>query len=245
MRAPGLVAHRGCPASHPENSLAGLRAALDSGARWIEFDVQLTADGVPVLLHDADLERLSGTACDALVLALTELRGRSLHEPARLGDAHMGTRVVTLSDALALLDEFSAASAFVEIKYQSLERFGESAVLDAVLPMLAPWRGRVVLISFEEAVLRAARACGWQRIGWVLRGYDDEQRRRAETLAPEYLFCKQGRLGGSLPWPGPWCWVIYDVNDAETALALAARGVALIETDEIASMIADPRLAPG
>ncbi len=245
MRAPELVAHRGCPASHPENSLAGLRAALVLGARWVEFDVQLTADGMPVLLHDADLQRLSGTAADALALSLDQLRAYSLHEPARLGNAHAGTRVATLGEALALLDAFPSACAFVEIKRESLERFGVATVLDAILSALIPRCKRVVLISFEEEVLRAARAHPGVTIGWVLRGYDDENRERAEALAPEYLFCKQARLGESAPWPGPWRFVVYDVNDAETALALAARGVDFIETDEIAVLIQDPGLGRG
>ena len=55
-----LVAHRGYPRRYPENTLLSLLAALEAGAEFVEFDVQMTADGVPVLLHDADLRRTGG-----------------------------------------------------------------------------------------------------------------------------------------------------------------------------------------
>ncbi|HEY9197768.1 MAG TPA: glycerophosphodiester phosphodiesterase family protein, partial [Gammaproteobacteria bacterium] len=52
MKPPILIAHRGYAARHPENTLSALQAAVAAGARWLEFDVQLSADHEPVLLHD-------------------------------------------------------------------------------------------------------------------------------------------------------------------------------------------------
>lgn len=52
------IAHRGEPVDHVENTLGALQAAVASGADMLEIDVRLTADGVPVLLHDADLNRI-------------------------------------------------------------------------------------------------------------------------------------------------------------------------------------------
>ena len=55
-----LIAHRGYPAYYPENTLVGLEAALKAGADFLEFDVQLSADRVPLLLHDENLKRTTG-----------------------------------------------------------------------------------------------------------------------------------------------------------------------------------------
>lgn len=55
-----VVAHRGDPYVHRENTLPSVRSALHKGADVVEVDVRLTRDGVPVLLHDATLERLWG-----------------------------------------------------------------------------------------------------------------------------------------------------------------------------------------
>jgi glycerophosphoryl diester phosphodiesterase len=52
-----VIAHRATMGHAPENTLRGIRAGLDLGADGIEIDVQLTADGVPVLMHDRDLDR--------------------------------------------------------------------------------------------------------------------------------------------------------------------------------------------
>ncbi len=56
------IAHRGARSLAPENTLAAARAALAAGADMWELDVSLTADGVPVLLHDDTLERTSNVA---------------------------------------------------------------------------------------------------------------------------------------------------------------------------------------
>jgi len=54
---PPLIAHRGASASAPENTLAAIRLAREEGATWTEFDVKLTEDGVPILMHDDTLDR--------------------------------------------------------------------------------------------------------------------------------------------------------------------------------------------
>lgn len=56
-RIPAIVAHRGASHSHPENTLPAFAAALELGVELIELDVRLTKDGVPVVIHDADVSR--------------------------------------------------------------------------------------------------------------------------------------------------------------------------------------------
>ena len=54
---PLVVAHRGASAAYPENTLRAFQGAVEAGADVIETDVRLTADGVAVVLHDADVSR--------------------------------------------------------------------------------------------------------------------------------------------------------------------------------------------
>lgn len=87
IRNPIIVAHRGYPAEHPENSIAAFDAAVKAGARWIEVDVQLR-DGVPVLAHDATFrgdEETVAQFADWLaarphITALVDFKGESLSE---------------------------------------------------------------------------------------------------------------------------------------------------------------------
>ena len=54
---PVIIAHRTSPLDAPENSLEGIRRSAELGADYVEIDVRLTRDGVPVMLHDGLLLR--------------------------------------------------------------------------------------------------------------------------------------------------------------------------------------------
>ncbi|XOT98372.1 glycerophosphodiester phosphodiesterase family protein, partial [Alcaligenes pakistanensis] len=56
---PALIAHRGAGKVAPENTLAAMRVGAQNGFHMMEYDVKLSRDGVPVLLHDDELERTS------------------------------------------------------------------------------------------------------------------------------------------------------------------------------------------
>ena len=56
---PKIIGHRGAAGYAPENTLVSVQRAYDLGVRWIEVDVKLSSDDVPVLFHDDRLERTS------------------------------------------------------------------------------------------------------------------------------------------------------------------------------------------
>lgn len=85
------IAHRGASAYAPENTLRAIAAAAELGADWVELDVQISADGVPVILHDEDLSRSTNGHGRVQDWALAELK--------RL-DAGLGERIPTLEEAL-------------------------------------------------------------------------------------------------------------------------------------------------
>jgi glycerophosphoryl diester phosphodiesterase len=60
LQLPKVVGHRGAAAYAPENTLESFREAKRRGATWVEIDVKLTADSVPILMHDASLKRTTG-----------------------------------------------------------------------------------------------------------------------------------------------------------------------------------------
>jgi glycerophosphoryl diester phosphodiesterase len=233
---PTLVAHRGYAARWPENSLEGLEAAVAAGARWVEVDVQLCADGVPVLLHDADLERVSGDAGSVFELTAAELAARTVGEPARFGPRFAQVRTPTLARFASWLTGQADVKALVELKPESIERFGRIAVLDACIRAMAPARGRWAPISFDYEVLALAGDAGAEALGWIVRGFDAGVEARARALPARWLICRHDRLPpGPLP-AGPWEWVIYEVADAALAQSLLARGPCWLETHAIAEL---------
>ena len=92
---PLVIAHRTTMGHAPENTLLGIQKAMEMGCDGVEIDVRLCADGVPVLIHDDQLDRTtdgSGRVADA---SLSELAGI---------DAGEGERIPTLRDALAAVN---------------------------------------------------------------------------------------------------------------------------------------------
>lgn len=232
MRAPELVAHRGWPRRHPENTLPGIVAALEAGARHVEVDVQLSADRVPVLFHDARLERLCG--------APGSVSGHSLAELAalRFQGAREEVEIPTLSALASLLADWPAVTPFIEVKPEALAAFGVEEVYWRVEAMLSSLAGRAVLISFDTGFLLAARRHGWPALGAVVEHWAERDHPLLPEIAPEYLFTDVDHLPASGPLE--WCGArlaVYEVAEPDVALALARRGVELVETFAIGEML--------
>ncbi|MES2008028.1 MAG: glycerophosphodiester phosphodiesterase [Pseudomonadota bacterium] len=152
---PRHVAHRGAGKLAPENTLAAFRHGASFGYRMFEFDVKLSGDGRPVLLHDATLDRTTNGQgrADALTLGeIAMLDAGSWHSPAYAGEP---------VPTLAAIARYTRANGFfvnIEIKpVPGAEwRTGAAVALDAQ----ALWAGSDVLpllSSFSEESLEAAR----------------------------------------------------------------------------------------
>jgi glycerophosphoryl diester phosphodiesterase len=234
-----LVAHRGHAAAFPENSLPALTDALHRGAAWVEVDVQLSADRVPVLCHDPTLVRTAGVQAAPWDYAWDELSTIEVAEIARFGERFRGVFLPSLADAVAVVARWPETGVFVEIKRHSLEHFGHDAVVDAVTSVLAPIGDRAVPISFDPICLDRIRTRRGGRIGWVLRQWDENSRALAESLAPQFLFCNQERIPPAAElWPGPWDWAIYEIADGAQLRHWRGRGCRLFETMRVADLIA-------
>lgn len=232
-----LVAHRGNAAEFPENTLPAFVSALELGVRFLELDVHLSRDGVPVVIHDHLLARTTGLPGSIFEHDASELVAMEAADSQRFGERFNGTRLPLLRDVLGLLARRPEVTLFIEIKRASLRAFGHDQVVSQVLEVIKPWRTQCVVISFDLAAVHRARRLGDAPIGWVLESCDDHSRLKFEALQPEYLFCDHERLParGRLRH-GPWRWVVYEVTQLPLALELAARGADYIETMAVRSM---------
>ncbi len=113
MKLPRLMGHRGAAGHAPENTLISLRKAKDFGLGWVEFDVQLTGDGVPVLMHDDTLHRTAGDRRKIAQLPLSEVA--TLDAGSWFDPAFAGETVPLFAEAIALLGALNLA-ANIEIK---------------------------------------------------------------------------------------------------------------------------------
>jgi glycerophosphoryl diester phosphodiesterase len=166
-----VIAHRGASAHVPENTLPAFTAAWEAGAQWVEADTQPTADGVPVILHDPDLDRTTSGSGPIREIPAAALRDMDLN-------GLPGARVPRLTD---LLDQLTPERALLlEIKGDH-----SRADVEAVLAAVEDCRNghRVLLQSFEVTALRHLRALDPARpIGLLVTELDDDPVGRCARL---------------------------------------------------------------
>lgn len=147
-----VVGHRGSSSVAPENTLASIEEAIRAGATGIEIDVQLTADRVPVIIHDDDLDRTtSGTGPVAAVSA--QALG-ALDAGAWFGTGFVGERVPSLDEVLDLLLLRVGVQLLLEIK-GAWDPEGIRLVTDAIEGRALG--DRVVPQSFSVTTVAALR----------------------------------------------------------------------------------------
>ena len=151
-----VQAHRGASAIAPENTIAAFRAAAEAGAKWVELDVALSADGRLVVIHDDSVDRTSSGK--GSLGALTQAEIGALDAGAWFGDRFAGERIPTLVETIAALGEFGL-SANVEIKqhahHKSLDQLVRAVQAD-IAGRTADTR--IMISSFDAEALKAMHA---------------------------------------------------------------------------------------
>lgn len=251
MRIPTLIAHRGYSSRYPENTLASFEAALDAGAGYLEFDLQMIADDDFILLHDADLQRSSGVKKSIFSLTSSTVRHFQADYYPVFKSQFSATKIPLLAHVISLFKQFPKAILFIEIKEDCLQEFGVEHVMKALLKRLTDLPNRFYIISFSYEAIAYTKQHSDYQTGYVLHKYDEHHRVRATELAPDLLFCNYRKLpalnsDGLLPdhalWPGDWLWGLYLIDNIELALQYANSGITFIETDHIGSLIHHPYL---
>ncbi len=100
---PRVIGHRGAKSYAPENTLESIHTAADIGVKWVELDVKLTKDQVPIIFHDDTLERTtngSGPVAEMTYEDIKQLEGGSWY-----GESFAGVKIPTLEEALDVIYE--------------------------------------------------------------------------------------------------------------------------------------------
>lgn len=112
-----VIAHRGNCSAAPENTIASFESALAHGATMVECDVQMTADGHIVVIHDPTLDRTSESTGDVRTLPLAQVQAADVSCKKLFGETFSPQRVLTLGELLGLLK--GRAKVMLEIKKES------------------------------------------------------------------------------------------------------------------------------
>lgn len=234
-----IVGHRGAPLVAPENTLASFDAAIDAGADAVEFDVRLTADGTPVVLHDPTVDRTTDGRGPVRTMTLDDVKRLRID-----GSLEVPTlrEVLTALSGRATVDievknipgepDFDAEEALVVATLEELERsaFVGDVIISSFNPFsltrsreLAPELATGLLTDRDveaRAALAFARDSGF---AWALPFVDRVREEVAHVVA-------EGRAAGILI--GTWV-----VDDPVVARELLYAGVDAVATNDPATVI--------
>ena len=231
-----VVAHRCGGALAPENSLAGLRMAAGKRLATVEFDVMLSADGVPMLIHDETLDRT--TAAHGPVAARTAAELAAMANNAGWGCCFSGERIPTLSEALA---DCLRLGLVPNIEVKPAAGFERATGIATAHVAATAWAGSggdlPLLSSFSEVALVAAREV---LVHWpaalLVEEVPPDWRDRMRQSGVASLHCRRRQAS--------WDWLAeasaagvavrcYTVNDPDEAIRLRERGVVGVFSDRI------------
>jgi glycerophosphoryl diester phosphodiesterase len=237
-----IVAHRGASARVAENTLEAFEAAVVDGADVVELDVRLTADGVPVVLHDPDVSATTDGTGFVHELALREVK--ALDASGGQGERQ---EIPTLAEALASI---RGAGVNLEIKNLPGEPAFDSpreATLEAALQVLrdARFDSPVLVSSFNWLTIERTRELSpeirtgfltiaaidpWAALVYVRsHGHDFVLPQAPALVAAGLDFVREARAAGVRV--GTWV-----VDDEDVLSTLYGWGVDAVATN-------DPRLA--
>ena len=243
---PFWIAHRGAGKRAPENTLAAFREGAALGFRMAECDVKLSADDVPFLLHDSELERTTsglGTAGERPWAALSQLDAGSWH-----GAAHAGEPLPTLA-AIARFVLANGLAVNLEIKpTPGMETRTGEFVARAAAQLWAGSTPPPLLSSFEVAALEAAATAApalprallleTLRDGW----FEVARRLDCRAVVTHYPLMTAA-LVQRLHQAGMRA-LVYTVNTRADVTAMQAAGVDGMITDEVERYGPEARATP-
>lgn len=159
---PRLYAHRGAAAELPENTMLGFERALSYGAHALEMDVHMSADGVVVVSHDSDGQRMCRESKAIKATTYAELATWDAGWGFESGDgerpyANSGYRIPKFAE---VLDAFPDHIINVDLKQ------GLPSMVASVMKIVrqAGAEERVILASFSQATLLHLRGAGYAGI---------------------------------------------------------------------------------
>ena len=226
-----VVAHRGASAIAPENTIAAIQAAIESGADWVEIDVQMTSDGEIVVIHDSDLKKIGGSG---LVVGTSTFEAlRQVDIGSWFSPEFSDQRIPTLLEVLELCD--GKIGVIVEIK-----RYGvNEQLVPVVLGIVEAFkdRNRIAIMSLDHETIRQVQAIDSSLKTGLLSSVAVGQLPRLDidflainARGANRRLIREVRLSGKNV-------VVWTVNDALGISAMISRGVDAIITDNPALVV--------
>lgn len=136
-----ILGHRGAKGEKPENTILGIRYALELGVKAIEIDVHLSSDDRLMVIHDETVDRTTNSSGKVLQMSSDELRSL---------DAGLGERIPFLEDVLELYEDFNF-TLFIEVKALNCEK----KVIDLIAQN--DLYSKIIVKSFNHRIVKKVK----------------------------------------------------------------------------------------
>lgn len=233
MNLPRLIGHRGAARYAPENTLASFIKAQTLGARWVETDVRLTRDHVPILLHDDSLKRTTGT--DVLAHEITFEETQQYDAGGFFSPAFKGEKIPSLT---MLLDFLKTHGMGLNLELKPAMRHEVKTAQVAMQALIAANfpREQVLISSFSIVAIEAAYNIAPDfHYGWL--SDNDPHMEAGIASAVPFFSMNINKERASFPLiqrlkQMGYHVLCFTVNDRELAKSLLHSGVTSVFTDK-------------
>jgi glycerophosphoryl diester phosphodiesterase len=236
---PPVIAHRGARGSAPENTLAAYKRAKEEGAVWVETDVKLTHDGVPILMHDDELDRT--TNGKGLVADMPWSEFQKLDAGGWFDPQFSGERVPALSEFLAFV---FAQNLRVNLELKPCPGRTQATAMVTLIEAAKVWPHSApppLISSFdvEALVIASGLHPEWPR-GLLLEEWSEDwgdlvRRTKADAIHVDEEILTKGRVDAFLQARLPV--LAFTVNDPARMKELLHWGVTAVFTDHPGQLI--------
>lgn len=214
-----LIAHLGDKIHHPENTLAAFEAAHGLGACAIATQVQFSKERTP-WCYAGDGLRFEQAGISA---PLHQLKDKDL-------------QTLPLSSFEQLVEwahRHRHLEWFVELSPETLQTMGARAAIRRLLDEIPGSPDAFVLLASDLKSLRLARGLGFDQVALRIPNIAGCLRAEIVTLAPDYLLIEHTDVDCQELPPGPWQWVVHEINTARGAVHWRHRGAHHILTGNL------------
>jgi len=233
---PIFIAHRGYAAAYPENTLIALDAARQAGAQFVEVDIQLSADHVPVLFHDRDLQRLCQQTGAIHDYTFSQLEKFNVTDTEKFADQYASNKITSLQGFIDYLKQHPQLSAFIELKRSMIDQFGEERVLEILLPLFSGMQEQISFISYNQTILKTIHDNTDYKTGIVVDDWTEYNKQA--NWQSEWLFCSaEGLPEDNAELEINSKIAIFEVGNVEMANKLLKKGICYLETFRINEML--------
>jgi len=239
---PLIIAHRGASAAAPQNTLAAFRRAMELGADGVELDVHLSADGVPVVMHNLAVDETTDGTGQVTGKTLAELK--ELDAGSKFSPQFVGERIPTLAQVFKALEGNLLVN--VELKDLSPKGVGlEAPVVEVVRQ--GGMEKKVLFSSFNPFTLRRIRLLApnvpsgllyahdlpiYLRRAWLAPFTPHEARHPDFVMADERLvkWCRARRLRVNV-------WTVDEPAEMKRLIALGVDGIITNVPDVLSAIV--------